>query len=87
MSNNLFNFNLDQIYVLYNQFLSYFPPGLHGLISLVLAGLIVVGILKVIKKDFIYIILLVVLVPAALPILKTIWQSLSNIIKFLLTKG
>lgn len=82
-----FNFNLDQVYVLYNQFLSYFPSGLHGLVSLVLAGLIVVGVIKVIKKDFVYLILLLVLVPASLPILKSIWQSLSNIIKFLLTKS
>lgn len=87
MSSTAFNFNPEQIYSLYNQFLSYFPVQIHGLVSLVLAGLIVVGIVKVIRKDFVYIILLVVLVPASLPILKSIWQSLSNIIKFLLTKS
>jgi hypothetical protein len=87
MDTSGFNFNFDQIYSLYNQFLSYFPAELHGLVSLVLAGLIVVGIIKVIRKEFVYIILLVVLVPASLPILKNIWQSLSNIIKFLLTKN
>ncbi len=87
MSLDALNFNPDQIYSLYNQFLSYFPPQIHGLVSLVLAGLIAVGIIKVIKKDFVYIILLIVLVPASLPILKSIWQSLSNIIKFLLTKS
>ena len=78
--------NFDQIYTIYNQFLSYFPPSLHGIISLGLAALIVIAIFKVVKKDFVYLILLIVLVPASLPILKTIWQSLSNIIKFLLTK-
>lgn len=77
---------MDQIYSIYNQFLSYFPAQLHGIVSLALAVLIVVGILKVIKKDFIYIILLVALLPASIPILKTIWLSLSNIIKFLVTK-
>lgn len=77
---------MDQIYSIYNQFLSYFPPQLHGLVSLALAVLIVIAILKIIKKDFVYIILLVALLPASLPILKNIWQSLSNIIQFLLTK-
>ncbi|OGE81238.1 MAG: hypothetical protein A3H72_01355 [Candidatus Doudnabacteria bacterium RIFCSPLOWO2_02_FULL_48_8] len=77
---------MDQIFSIYNQFLSYFPPGLHGIVSLALAILIVVGILKVIKKDFVYIVLLAVLLPASVPILKNIWESLSNIIKFLLTK-
>ena len=77
---------MDQVYSIYNQFLSYFPAQLHGLVSLALAVLIVVAILKIIKKDFVYIILLVALLPASLPILKNIWQSLSNIIQFLLTK-
>lgn len=77
---------MDQIFSIYNQFLGYFPQSVHGLVSLALAVLIVIGILKVIKKDFIYIILLVVLLPASVPILKNIWESVVNIIKFLLTK-
>lgn len=77
---------MDQIYSIYNQFLSYFPQNLHGLVSLALAIVIVIGIIKVIKKDFVYIILLIVLLPASVPILKNIWESLVNIIKFLLTK-
>lgn len=77
---------MDQIFGIYNQFLSYFPANLHGLISLMLAILIVVAVFRIIKKDFVYIILLVVLLPASWPILKNIWDSLSNIIKFLLTK-
>ncbi len=77
---------MDQILSIYNQFLSYFPTNLHGLVSLVLAVLIAIGVFKVIKKDFIYIILLVILLPASVPILKNIWESLSAIIKFLLTK-
>ena len=77
---------MDQIFSIYSQFLNYFPSNLHGVVSLALAALIVVGIFKVIKKDFIYIILLIVLLPASVPILKNIWESVVNIIKFLLTK-
>ncbi len=77
---------MDQILSIYNQFLSYFPANLHGVVSLALAVLIAIGIIKVIRKDFIYIILLIVLLPASVPIMKNIWESLSNIIKFLLEK-
>lgn len=77
---------MNQVFSIYNQFLSFFPENLHGLVSLALAALIVIGIFKVIKKDFIYIILLIVLLPASVPILKNIWESLTNILKFLLTK-
>ena len=71
---------------IYNQFLNYFPANLHGVVSLALAVLIAVGIFKVIKKDFIYLIVLIVLLPASVPILKNIWSSLSAIIQFLLAK-
>lgn len=77
---------MDQIYSIYNQFLSFFPPNLHGLVSLGLAVLIVIAILQILKKNFVYIILLVVLLPASVPILQNIWESLVNIVKFLLTK-
>jgi hypothetical protein len=77
---------MDQIYSIYNQFLSYFPENLHGIVSLALAAVIAVGIIKVIKREFVYIILLVVLLPASVPILKNIWESVYNIFMFLLNK-
>ena len=77
---------MDQILSIYNQFLSYFPQNLHGVVSLALAALIVVGIFKVIKREFIYLVLLVVLLPASVPILKNIWESVAGLVKFLLTK-
>lgn len=75
---------MDGIFGSYNQFLSYFPASVHPLISFVLAILLVYGIIKVIQKDFIYIILLVILLPASIPILKNIWDALLNIVTFLL---
>lgn len=77
---------MNQIMSIYQQFLSYFPANLHGVVSLALAALIVIAIFKVIRKDFVYIILLIVLLPASVPILKSIWDSLVNIINFLLAK-
>jgi len=77
---------MEQIYSIYNQFLSYFPSNLHGLVSLALAAVIAIGVIKVIKREFVYIILLVVLLPASVPILKNIWESVYNIFMFLLDK-
>jgi hypothetical protein len=76
---------MDQIFSIYQQFLSFFPDKIHGLVSLALAILIVIAVFKVIKKQFIYIVLLVVLLPASVPILKNIWEGLVNLLKFLLT--
>lgn len=77
---------MNGIFQIYNQFLGYFPAGLHPLISFILAVLIVYGIIKVLQKEFVYIILLIVLLPASVPILKNIWESIVNIINFLLAK-
>ena len=77
---------MSGIFNIYNQFLALFPPSLAPLINIVLGILLVYGIIKVIQKDFIYIILLIVLLPASVPILKNIWDSVVNIVTFLLAK-
>ena len=77
---------MAQVYQIYNQFLALFPSGLAPLINVILAILIIYGIIKVIQKDFVWLILLIVLLPASVPILKNIWQSVVNIITFLLSK-
>ena len=77
---------MDQIFSIYNQFLGFFPQNLRGVVSFLLAVLIVIGIFKVVKRQFVYVILLVILLPASIPILKNIWDSLYNIIMFLLKR-
>lgn len=79
-------FSLDFFYSLYRQFLDFFPRQTHGLISLFLAGLLAMGIYKVLKKQLVYLILLIILLPASIPILKNIWEELLKVIKFLLTR-
>ncbi|MCL5774778.1 MAG: hypothetical protein M1333_01035 [Patescibacteria group bacterium] len=75
---------MSEIQNLYLQFLANFPEGLRPIISLGLALLVVYSVFKVIKKDFVYIIALVVLLPASLPILKSIWGGILVFVKFLL---
>ncbi len=75
---------MSQIQQLYLDFLKNFPAGLQPLISIALAVLIVYSIFKIIKKDFIWIIVVVVLLPGSVPILKSVWSGIVAVIKFLL---
>lgn len=69
---------------LYLEFLNNFPENLRPIISIALAVLLVFAVIKILKKDFIYLVVLLVLLPGSVPILKTIWEGIVAFIKFLL---
>ena len=75
---------LDQIQNLYLEFLKNFPAGLQPVISIGVAVFIIYSIFKVIKKDWIFLIALIVLLPTSKPVLVSAWQGLVSFIKFLL---
>ena len=75
---------MQEIQNLYAQFLNIFPASLHPFISIALAVFLVYSLIQVVRKDFIYIIVLVVLLPASIPILKGVGESVVQLIKFLL---
>jgi len=75
--------SLDKIQGLYLQFLQNFPIQFQPIVSIVMAVLIIYTVFRIIKKDFIFIILLVILVPTSVPVLKSIWLGLVAFIKFL----
>jgi len=79
------NFSVAQIQNLYLQFLTNFPVGLRPVVSIALAVLIVYSIFKVIKQDFLWIIVLLVLLPGSTTILSSIWQGIVSFIKFLIS--
>jgi len=76
--------SIADIQSLYLQFLANFPVTLRPLISIGVAVLIIYSIFKVIKKDWIFLIALVILLPASQPILQSVWQGIVAFIKFLL---
>ncbi len=76
--------NLSQIQNLYLEFLNNFPSELRPIISLAVAILVVFAIFKVIKKDWVYIVVLLVLLPGSVPFLKSIWEGVVTFVKFLL---
>jgi hypothetical protein len=65
------------------QFLNNFPVHLRPFISLALALALVYSVFRVVKKDFLYIIVLILILPGSIPILKNIWQGVLAFIKFL----
>lgn len=69
---------------IYQQLLSYFPPFLHTFISLVLAVFLIYSLFQVLKKNLIWLIVLVVLLPASVPVIKDIVDSIIAVIKYLL---
>ena len=69
---------------LYNQFLSFFPNFLHPFISIAVVIFLVYSIVQALKRNFIFLIVLVVLLPASIPILKNVVDILIGFIKYLL---
>lgn len=75
---------MNQIQNLYLEFLNNFPVNLRPVISIALAVFLIYSIFKVVKKDFIFIIALIILLPASKPMLQNIWDGVAAFIKFLL---
>ncbi len=77
---------MNQVYEIYHHFINIFPHGTQWAVSLALAALLVYAIYKTLKKNFIFIILLIILLPASVPILRDVWENVITLVKFLLTK-
>jgi hypothetical protein len=69
---------------LYQQFLEFFPNFLHPFISIAVVIFLVYSIVQALKRNFIFLIIIVVLLPASIPILKSVVDILINFIKYLL---
>ena len=77
-------FFMTDIQNLYLEFLKNFPVNTQPLISVGLAVLIIYSVFKVIKKDWIFLIALVILLPGSKTILQSVWQGIITLVKFLL---
>lgn len=71
---------LNQIIQLYQSFLNLFPPGLHFWISLAIFLVLVFWVLDLVKRSLVWLILLVILVPASIPLLR---QIVDGLLRFL----
>jgi hypothetical protein len=75
---------MSEIQEIYLRFLGNFPEFLHPFISLALAVLVAYAVFQTLRRNFLYIIVLIVLLPAAVPILKSAGQGIVDLVKFLL---
>ena len=85
--NTIKSFYQDKIQSLYLQLLSYFPAQFQSIVSIIFALLFIYAIIRIIKKDFIFIVLLVILVPTSIPVLQSIWEGIVMLVKFMFTAG
>jgi hypothetical protein len=69
---------------LYVQFLSHFPNWTHTFISLALVVLLAYWVFQLVRRNIVYLIVLVVLLPASVPILRNLFEGLVAFVKFLL---
>jgi len=77
---------LEKIINFYEEFLSVFPSQLHFWISLAIFVVIIIWFLKLMQKNIIWIILLVLFIPASIPLLKQIGQGILEFLQYLLNK-
>lgn len=74
---------LAQIEAFYSRFLANFPPEFQPYISITLGVVLFISIIQVLRKEFIWLIALAVLLPASVPILKGIAAAIVELLKLL----
>ena len=75
---------IQQFEQLYKELISVFPHFLQPFVSIALAVLLVYSVFQTIKKNFIFIIVLIILLPTSVPILKDVLDAVIQFVKFLL---
>lgn len=78
---------LSDVAQIYVSFLSHVPGQYRGLVSILLALFIIYSIIQIIRQQFIWIIVLIVLLPTSVPILQGIASGVVRFIKFLFGGG
>lgn len=78
---------LDQLYSLWQQFLTVFPDWMGGIISLVVFVFLIKSLIELVKKSFIWLILLIIFVPASLPLLQEIGLDIIALLQKLLPQA
>jgi hypothetical protein len=74
---------MQKVFDFYNIFLDKFPHQYHTLISIGILILFIVLLYNLLKRNFIWILLLILLVPASMPVLSNIYSGIVEIIRYL----
>jgi hypothetical protein len=74
---------ISSITPLYEKFLTLFPSPLHWVVSLIVLVSIVIAFFVLIRFNWLFLLLLVVFLPLAFPILKSIFSGLYDLFFYL----
>lgn len=70
----------ERIFTLYGEFIAVFPEKYQWVISIIIILAIAAFLWNLIRKNWIWIVLLVVLFPGILPVLRNIFNSLATLL-------
>jgi hypothetical protein len=80
---DLTSYGPGRIQDIYLQFLEKFPLAYQPYVSIAVGALLIYVIYRVIKRDFIFIVALIILVPTSIPVFKSVWSGLATLLKYL----
>ncbi len=78
---------MDWLFHAYDLFISNFPNEYQGFISIGVLAVIVIGLYHLIKKSLLWLVLLLVFVPASIPIISKIGTGLLEFLKYIIGKA
>lgn len=74
---------LTSIQEIYLKFLGFFPSGLRPFVNIAVGVLIIVSIFQTLKRNFVWLIVLVILLPASVVVLKSLFDIILKALKYL----
>ena len=77
---------MDALFKAYDVFISNFPAQYQGLISLGLLAVIIISLYQLVRKSLLWLVLLIIFVPASIPILAKIGQAIVGFLKYVVSK-
>ncbi|OGB74542.1 hypothetical protein A2V68_02970 [candidate division Kazan bacterium RBG_13_50_9] len=70
----------ERIFSLYGEFISIFPEKYQWIVSIVIILAVAAFLWNLIKRNWLWIVLLIILFPGILPVLRNIFNSLSTLL-------
>ncbi len=70
---------------IFTKFVSVFPQFLQPYVSVLVGVFLVITVIQIIRRQFVWLIALVILLPSSLAILRSVGNVLADVLRFLFT--
>lgn len=77
---------MDFLFKAYDSFIVNFPIQYQSLVSLGLLAILIITLFQLIRKSMLWLVLLVIFVPASIPILSNIGRTILEFLKYIVNK-